>query len=72
MTTTVKLRFSSCDGSKWTKSFKTLAGARKAALRQIGPPEIGSTYAISGDGVCKVEVEGCTIRELFQKENANG
>lgn len=61
----IKLRFSSLDGARWTKTFKTIEGARKAALHQIGPPEIGSTYAVSGDGVCKVTVEGCTIKELF-------
>jgi hypothetical protein len=28
-------------------------------------PEIGSTYAVSGDGVGKVTVEGVTLFELF-------
>lgn len=65
----IKLYFSSVDGCRWVKQFKTLDGARRAALKQIGPPEVGSTYAVSGDGVCKVQVAGATIRELFPQEN---
>ena len=62
----IKLRFSSCDGGRWSKTVKSIAGARKAIIHQIGQPEIGSTYAISGDGICKVEVSGdASLNELF-------
>jgi hypothetical protein len=61
----IKLYFSTVDHCRWVKQYKTLDGARKAALKQLGPPEVGSTYAISGDGVCKVQVVGATLKELF-------
>lgn len=68
----IKLYFSTVEGSRWVKQYKTLAGARKAALKQLGPPEIGSTYAISGDGVCKVQVAGATLKELFPDQFGSG
>ena len=62
----IKLRYSSCDGYRVTKSYKTLAGAQAYAHRMIGRfPETGMSYAISGDGIGKITVEGATLRELF-------
>jgi hypothetical protein len=65
----IKVRFATLDGIRKTKSFKTLAGARKATWAWAGKDcEIGSSYAISTDGVVRVMVEGCTLKELFAAE----
>jgi hypothetical protein len=62
----IKLRFTTLDGIRKTKSFKTLAGARKAAQGWVGADaEIGMSYAVSADGVVKVTAEGCSLQELF-------
>jgi len=66
----IKVKYSSVDSrmGKW-RSFKTLQRARKFAQFWIGEnPEIGSTYAVSGDGIGKIEVKGATLAELFGKE----
>ena len=68
----IKVRYSSFDSrrGKW-RSFKTLKGARKYAQHWIGKhPEMGSTYAVSGDGIGKIEVEGVELRKLFGDEVA--
>jgi hypothetical protein len=66
----IKLYFSTIDGCRNVKRFKTLAGARKAAHERVGRyPEIGSTYAVSGDGVVKVTVAGCSLNALFDDED---
>lgn len=54
-----------------SRNFKTLDGARRFAHRYVGPyPEIGFGYAVSGDGIGKVAVEGCTLSELFPEAEA--
>lgn len=65
----IKLRFSTIDGIRKTKRFKTVAGARKAAQDWLGKDAvIGGYYAISGDGVVKVTAEGCTLADLFGEQ----
>ena len=60
------VRYTACDGYRKTREFKTLEYARTWAAKWIGEcPEMGSTYAVSGDGVGKIEVEGATLKELF-------
>jgi hypothetical protein len=63
----IKVKYSSVDNRKSkSRSFKTLKGARKFAQHWIGKhPEMGSTYAVSGDGIGKIEVEGAKLAELF-------
>ena len=56
----IKVKYSSVDGrgGKW-RSFKTLGRARVFAQYWVGKnPEIGSTCAVSGDGIGKIEVQG--------------
>ena len=63
----IKVKYSSVDSrnGKW-RSFKTLSRARKFAQHWIGKtPEIGATYAVSGDGICKIEVKGAKLPDLF-------
>ena len=67
----IKVSLNSSDGYAKSRSFKTLAGARRFAQRYVGEnPEIGSWYAVSWDGVCRVTVEGATLQELFTSEPA--
>lgn len=54
----IKVRYASIDGYKQTKSYSTLAGARAFAQHWVGQnPEMGSSYAVSGDGVGKITLE---------------
>lgn len=68
----ITLRFNSID-SRTTdrRTFKTLAGARKAAHARVGKhPEGSWAYAISSDGIVRVTCEGCTLAELFPSDEA--
>lgn len=63
---TITVRYSSIDRFSKSRSFKTIDGARRWARYWVGNhPEIGSGYAVSGDGVGKITVRGCTLDELF-------
>ncbi len=62
----IKVRYSAVDGFTQTRKFKTLAGAQKFASDRVGKtPEIGTRYAVSGDGIGKVVATGATLAELF-------
>ena len=66
----MKVKYSSVDGrsGKW-RSFKTLGRAQVFAQYWVGKnPEIGSTYAVGGDGIGKIEVMGATLSDLFGDE----
>jgi hypothetical protein len=71
---TIKVFYRACDGYRKTRTFKTIEGARKFAVRGVGEnPEFGTNYAVSFDGIGVVEVEGCTLQELFHgKAKATG
>lgn len=73
MTTEIKVNYSAVDGGRESRKFKSLAGAQKYAQHWIGRhPEIGSHYAVSGDGIGKIEVTGAALAELFPPEPAAG
>jgi hypothetical protein len=62
----ITVRYSSIDRYRKTRKFKTLAGARRFAHTWVGEhPDLGSTYAVSFDGIGKVTVDGATLAELF-------
>ncbi len=64
--TTITVRYSTVDHFTETRRFRTLAKAREYAQHLIGKtPEMGRTYAISGDGIGKIEVRGTTLANLF-------
>lgn len=67
MTRDIRLYFSTIDNCRKVARYKSLAGAQKAAWDRVGKhPEIGSNYAVSGDGIAKVVVSGdATMAELF-------
>jgi hypothetical protein len=65
----ITVRYRSLDQFSESRKFKTLAGARRYAHRRIGEhPEIGSRYAVSGDGIGRITCEGCTLAELFPEQ----
>jgi hypothetical protein len=69
----ITVRYSSIDRFRETRRFKTLDGARKYATNWVGEnAELGSRYAVSFDGIGKVEVEGCTLQELFHGVSSKG
>lgn len=63
---TVRYESIDSDGRSTSRFFKTLARARRYAQERVGEtPEIGSYYAVSGDGVGKITCDGCTLIDLF-------
>lgn len=64
------LKYSAIDGAGKRASFKGIASARRWAHKWVGAtPELGTTYAISGDGIGKIEVlEGVSLADLFGPE----
>jgi len=67
-TRNIKVSYRSVDRYSKTRSFKTLEGAQKFAQEWVGKtPELGTGYAVSGDGIGKVTVDGATLTELFPK-----
>jgi hypothetical protein len=64
--TTIAVRYSTVDRFSEIKRFTTIEAARKFAQRWIGAtPEIGWGYAISDDGIGKIEVRGARLADLF-------
>jgi hypothetical protein len=63
----ITVRYSSVDGFKAKRTFKTVAAARAYAVARVGAgAEVSrSGYAISGDGVGKITVEGIDLGELL-------
>lgn len=52
----IRVRYTSVDGFRKSRTFKTIEGARAFARRYVGPtPEIGGWYAVSGDGIGKID-----------------
>lgn len=64
--TRIKVRYSSVDRHSETREFDTIERAREYAQSWIGRhPEMGRGYAISGDGIGKIEVTGTNLATLF-------
>jgi len=56
------------DGCKNKKTYKTLKGAQEFAQKWVGEtPSLGGWYAVSDDGIGKITVEGCSLKDLFPK-----
>jgi len=63
---TIDLHYTTVDGYYESRSFETIEGARSWAMHWVGQcPELGMAYAVSGDGVGKIQCYGCTVRDLF-------
>ncbi|MCW8309354.1 hypothetical protein AruPA_20230 [Acidiphilium sp. PA] len=64
--TRIKVRYSTVDRYSETREFDTIEPAREFAQSWLGRhPEMGCGYAISGDGIGKIEVAGTTLATLF-------
>lgn len=62
----IRVTYSSVDHHRSVQTFPTIPEARAFAVEYVGEtPEMGRNYAISDDGIGKIEVEGCTLQELF-------
>lgn len=62
----ISLTYSAVDGARVRRTFKTLKGAKAFAQNWVGAhPEIGSHYAVSGDGIGKITANGVALSELF-------
>jgi hypothetical protein len=67
----IKVRYSTVDRFSKSRRFKTLDGARKFAQKYVGKhPDTSERfgYAVSDDGIGKIEVSGCSINDLFPRE----
>jgi len=63
------LLYTSIDGVEISHECDNLDEARAFAHKWVGRhPEMGSFYAISGDGVGKIECFGCPLEDLFPEE----
>jgi hypothetical protein len=68
----ITLYYSSIDGFSERREYKTLAGAQARAQYWIGEhPDLGAYYAVSFDGVGKIEVEGVSLRDLFPERKVS-
>ena len=62
----ITIIYTSIDRLRKRRTFKTLAGARRFAHKWVGAhPDPGSFYAVSSDGIGKVEWTGTTFDDLF-------
>lgn len=69
----IHILYTAVDGARMNRKFKTMPGARKFAHNMVGRyPEIGNHYAVSGDGIGKIEVTGATLTQLFASESLSG
>lgn len=69
--TAIRVIYDAIDGSSRMKRFKTVEGARAFATKYVGEsPEIGSSYAVSADGIGRITVDGCNLADLFAKKPA--
>jgi len=63
---TIKITIRAVDGFSQTRSFKTLAGARRYAVERVGDaPDLGTTYAVDLYGVVTLYAEGVSLQDLF-------
>lgn len=65
----ITVYYSSIDRCRITREFTTLEAAREFAHKYVGAhPERGQNYAVSKDGVGRVEVTGCSFYDLFPRK----
>jgi hypothetical protein len=62
----IMVYYTSIDGAEKADAFNTVEEAGAWARHWVGDhPEIGSSYAVSGDGIGKIEVMGAELADLF-------
>ena len=66
--TRIVIRYRTIDRFSERRVFTTLKGARAYARKRLGDSfDIGTGYAVSGDGIGKVMVEGIGLHELLEQ-----
>lgn len=64
--TFVQVSYYTVDNYEEHQNFHTIEEAQKWAHATVGKaPSFGRGYAISDDGVGKIAVRGCSLKELF-------
>jgi hypothetical protein len=64
----ITVYYAAVDGYQRNRDFAELKDARAWAQELVGEtPELGSYYAISSDGIGKVQVEGAKLHDLFPR-----
>lgn len=64
----IKITYLAVDGFTKEATFTDLGDAQRYAQYHMGKYyERAGSYAISGDGVSKIMVEGATINKLFEE-----
>jgi hypothetical protein len=67
--TLIAITYTSIDRYRVTRRYRTLDGARAFAQEYVGRfPSIGSSYAVSDDGIGKITVCGASLADLFPAE----
>ena len=67
----IRVSYKTIDHFSQTRRFKTIKGAQKYAQKWLGEtPDLGTWYAVSYDGVGRITVSGCSLRDLFPKSAA--
>lgn len=62
----ITIWYSAIDGAHDKALFHSLQEAREYAFKWVGEhAEFGTGYAISNDGIGKIQVEGVSLKELF-------
>ncbi len=62
----IRVVITTIEGTGIVRSFDSVEKAREFARKYVGEkPEIGSTCAISVDGVCRAEVYNVSLHEIF-------
>lgn len=65
----ITLYFSAPDGS-WTREAKTIEQARSIFNYHVGSGGvIGSTYAVSNDGIVTCYADGCDLSDLLPRDD---
>jgi hypothetical protein len=63
----ITINYRSVDGYRLTRRYKTVKGARAFAVKWVGKhPDIGSSYAVSFDGIGIIRAEGISLEALFE------
>jgi len=66
----IVVTYDSIDGVRKRQKYWSLKEARAFAVKWVGEnAEFGTGYAVSQDGIGKVTVQGCTLQELFGRDN---
>lgn len=66
----MKITYTSLDGVRKSRTFKSLKAARSFAFDCVGPQDVeGGYYAVSNDGIGKITWDGLTRADLFGNTN---